>query len=708
MYKSTKKESKETKSTKPTEQVKSVSDIIADYKSSWDYVSGSYFETWESSWKLYNNIRVDESYEGISNTFVPMTFSTIETMVAAIAGGKPEFQFVPTTGVQEQDTEPLNSLLSYYWDCDKWSLKTVTWIRNTLMYGTGVIYVYWDINKPRIINIPLRDFIIDPEATDISNARYVGRRYITTKNALSEMQKVDPKTKEMVPMYTNLEKLTGINEPNDDDTDKQRKDMMLGSTLNEEALGEQIEVIEYWDQVGDRVYSVANRSTMIRNDENPYKTQAKNLNHDYPEGLVPFVAQRDYMDESLFYGKGEIEPIKKEQELLNDITNQTSDSITYALNQMFTLDPRYADWIEKVENLPGAVYPFEAGALQPIVKGTIPNAAFEQISLIKQEIRETTAASEVAKGTDQSVSNVTATQINAQQQAAGQRFNIKLMQFEEEGFHELGKIIFEMMRLFITKPIEVRSVTDEGTKWIKFNPKNYTGDYEPRVMLGSTIRNNVEADQQKADAIFQTMVNNPLVDQTELTKMHLQKRFDIKPDQIAKLLVQKDTSSAGVPPGMETMGKLGAPGGPMGLPQDAMVGATAGAPVGMPPEMPMGMPMDASMGMPPIKPEIKASDLVKLYDLTSGQPDLQAEIVQQLGFNPSQFPDIATNRQVNEMSLAMEQDSMQKRAMQQEMDSQMQQAPPINQPMTEIPPMVEPMTPPMTPPIMGTKNAKRK
>lgn len=711
MYKSTKKESKETKSTEPTEQVKSVSDIIADYKSSWDYASGSYFESWESSWKLYNNIRVDESYEGISNTFVPMTFSTIETMVAAIAGGKPEFQFVPTTGVQEQDTEPLNSLLSYYWDCDKWSLRTITWIRNTLMYGTGVIYVYWDINKPRIINIPLRDFIIDPEATDISNARYVGRRYITTKNALSEMQKVDPKTKEMVPMYTNLEKLTGINEPNDDDTDKQRKDMMMGSTLNEEALGEQIEVIEYWDQVGDRVYSVANRSTMIRNDENPYKTQAKNLNHDYPEGLVPFVAQRDYMDESLFYGKGEIEPIKKEQELLNDITNQTSDSITYALNQMFTLDPRYADWIEKVENLPGAVYPFEAGALQPIVKGTIPNAAFEQISLIKQEIRETTAASEVAKGTDQSVSNVTATQINAQQKAAGQRFNIKLQQFEEEGFHELGKIIFEMMRLFITKPIEVRSVTDEGTKWIKFNPKNYTGDYEPRVMLGSTIRNNVEADQQKADAIFQTMVNNPLVDQTELTKMHLQKRFDIKPDQIAKLLVQKDTSGAGVPPGMETMGKLGAPGGPMGLPQDAMVGA----PMGMPMDAPMGMP-PGMPPMPPPGPEIKASDLVKLYDLASGQPDLQAEIIQQLGFTPSQFPDLPSTQIIVKETAADLDRALQIQAGNLTHDRAVAMNPnaptppgipgvPMQPPAPlEVPPMAEPMTPP----IMGTKNAKRK
>jgi len=549
----------------------SVEKIVNNYENAWEYVSSSYFDTWESCWKLYNNIRVDEAYEGISNTFVPMTFSTIETMVAAIGGGKPEFQYVPTTGAQEQETLPLNTLLSHYWDVDKWTLKTITWIRNTLMYGTGIVYVYWDIDKPRLINVPLRDFFIDPEATEIHEARYIGRRYLTNKEALEEIMKVDPKTKQMVPMYTNLDKVVEVNsEPSSEQTDKERKAILMGTTLNEEANDMQIEIIEYWDAVNDRVQVIANRKVMIRDDENPYKTQARNQGDEYAKGLIPFIAQRDYIDESLFYGKGEIEPIKKEQELLNDIANQTSDSVTYALNQMFTLDPRYADWIEKVENLPGAVYPFEAGALQPIMKGTIPNAAFDQIGMLKQEIRETTAASEVAKGTDQSVSNVTATQIEAQQQASGQRFAIKLNQFEEEGFHELGNLVFKMMQLFITKPIKVRTITDNGPEWIEFDPKKYQGDYEPRVLLGSTIRNNVREQQFTADAIFQSMVNNPLVDQKELTRMYLMKRFNLKPDEISQLLVpQMNTSMPGVPMGMENTGKLGAPGGAMGLPQSA-------------------------------------------------------------------------------------------------------------------------------------------
>lgn len=310
----------------------------------------------------------------------------------------------------------------------------------------------------------------------------------------------------------------------------------------------------------------------------------------------------------------------QEQELLNDMTNQTVDSVTYTLNQMYTLDPAYADYINDVENVPGAVYPFPAGSLQPIQKGLVPTAAFNQIANIKQEIRETTAASEVAKGVDQSVSNVTATQIQAQQQSAGQRFGIKLTQFEEEGFHDLGELVLKMMQLYSKTKHKVRVSDESGTTWEEFDPKKFAGDYEPEVQLASTIKEIKMQDDQKSDAIFQSMVSNPLIDQTELTKMYLMKRFDIDPDEVQKLMVQvaPDTSQPGVPMGMEQGGQMGVPGG-MPAPMEA---PDMGAPAGAPPL------------------EIKSSDLVKLYDLTSGQPDLQGQIVQMLGFEPSQYPDM--------------------------------------------------------------------
>lgn len=210
-----------------------------------------------------------------------------------------------------------------------------------------------------MINVPLRDFFIDPTATTIEDAAYIGRRFLTTIDNLETYQVVDPKTGKMMPMYKNLDKIEmeSSDESGEDNagepTDKQEKDIWMGSTLAN-APEAQIECIEYWDREDDRVYVIANRTTEIRNDETPYKVQAKANGEEYAKGLTPFVAQRDYVDEALFYGKGEIEPIMQEQELLNDMTNQTVDSVTYTLNQMYTLDPAYSDYINDVENIPGA------------------------------------------------------------------------------------------------------------------------------------------------------------------------------------------------------------------------------------------------------------------------------------------------------------------------------------------------------------------
>jgi hypothetical protein len=127
-------------------------------------------------------------------------------------------------------------------------------------------------------------------------------------------------------------------------------------------------------------------------------------------------------------------------------------------------------------------------------------------------------------------------------------------------------------------------------------------------------------EDQKADMIFQSMVSNPLVDQTALTKMYLMKRFDLDPDEVNDLMVMKegvDTSLPGVPAGLE----------------DGGMGQSM---------MPEGMQPQGAQ--PQI--EIKARDLVKLYDLASGQPDLQAQIVSMLGLEPSEYPDLPWTQMV--------------------------------------------------------------
>ena len=545
--------------------------VVSDFKTSWDYTSGSYHSIWEKVFKLYNNERVDIAYQGITNTFVPMTFTTIEVMVAAIAGGKPKFTFVPQELDQNQDTTVLNSLLDYYWDCDKWSSKVVQWIRSVLMYGTGVLYCYWDIDKPRIMHIPLRDFFFDPTSTGPDNARYMGRRYLTTVSALKECMVVNPETGEMEPKYKNLDIPVEESNSGGEPLDKENKDMFLGSTLGDKAAKSQVEVIEWWNE--ERTISVMNRKVCIQDDENAFLVQARAQGQQNPQGLSPFIVQRDYTDESLFLGKGEIQPIMGSQELLNDLTNQNIDSVTYTLNQMYTLDPKYADWIEKVENLPGAVYPFEQNALNPVIHGQVPPQAFEERANLKAEIRETTAANEIF-GLNQSAQKATATQINSIQAEVGKRFDVKIELLEQDGFHQLGKLVFKMIKLYVDKPMSVRTTGMQGTDWQMYDQQQFPGDYEPMVQLQATADKKQAVESQKYQALYTSMLNNPYVNQQEMTKFIMQKEFDLDQDEVELLLKSPEQLQ------MEAQAAMGMGGAPVD-PQSMGAQAAGQMPGGM-------------------------------------------------------------------------------------------------------------------------------
>lgn len=547
---------------------KTLDKVIQDFKSSWDYCAGSWHQRWENNYKLYNNERVKRGYDGITDTFVPMTFSTIETMASALFGSKPKFDYLPPQNRPNQNTKILNAVLDYFWDKDNWSLKVINTGKGGLKFGTAVDYFIWDIDHPVMVNVPIRDFFIDPMCTSIDNARYCGRRYLTTKAELESFEVVDldaePDENGDYPLkkkYKNLNKVRAgkTNEP----TDKENKDIFYGSTVTEPEK-DQVEVIEYWTE--DQVISVANREVVIEESENYFKAKARANGDKYPKGLLPFADFRDYMDESLFYAKGEIDFILDEQELLNDITNQNVDAVTFTLNQMYTLDPVYAHLINEIENLPGAVYPIAANALQPIEQRPIPPDAFRERQNLKNEIRETTASNEVVKGANSDGAKTTATEINAQIAGSGQRLSLKSTQIENGYFHRVAKIVFEMVKLYVTEPMFVRIVGRDGAKWEIFDPSEFQGDYEPRVQLDITMQSKKKEQSTQVANLLAAFTNNPYVNQKELVTLAMERGFDLDPDEVGKLV--QDPQQMGMPPTGLPQDSLG--GQPLGVPQGAM------------------------------------------------------------------------------------------------------------------------------------------
>jgi len=517
-----------------------VNTAVAGFTSSWNYCSSSYHKTWQNMADLYNCKRVMVGYNGISDTVVPMAFSTVETMVSATSGEKPVINYIPTNPNQQTNTDVLNGLYSFYWDLDGWTNKTVQHSRNLFKLGTSVLYMFWDIDHPAMQLIPLRDFFIDPTATILNyqDASFMGYRFLANKKELAKEQIIDNDEKSktygtLIPKYKNLDKLD-TNYEVGDPTDKQEKDTHMGSTLDKTAQKDQIEVICYWTK--DEVCYVGNRQELIYESTNYFKERQQFLGWQNPTGMYPFIVDANYPDESLLYGKSVLEPIMKPIELLNDLTNQNVDAVSWSLDPVMELDPQYASYIDKIQNVTGAVYPFKPGSLSAVNKPQVPANAFNERSNIKNEIRETTAIDEVLQGV-QSKSRTTATEVKAQVASAGRRFDLIISQLENGGYYQMGKLMFQLVRMYVTQPTMYRVIGKQGVDWKTFDPEMFNGNYEPRIKLKATVEQEKNAKMRNLKEMYTAMLGNPLVDQAGMTRLIVQKAFDLDPEEAETLIV---------------------------------------------------------------------------------------------------------------------------------------------------------------------------
>ena len=552
--------------------------VNRDFRVARDYVKKFKQNTWDNCWSAYNNIRTKRGYDGIADDFIPETFTIVESIKANIAGGKPKFNFVPIREEQNQETSVINELMDFYWDQNNMTEKVQDWVQDMLVYGNGIMMVSWEGDMPHMANIPLRDFFVDPTATHMNRPgtpgypKYAGYRFLTTVEELKNRKIVDPETGEMKLLYQNLDDIGELNE--DDPTDKTVKEKLLGSTLPDKKG--QVEVIVYYTRKKKIV--IANRETLIYEGENPYKRNKKTkkvtrildgveltTDVEFPEikGFLPFAILRNYVDTSLFYAKGDVEVILPRQERLNDISSQKSDNLTYVMNNMWQIDPQYKHLAEQIESYPGAVFPLPQGALTAIEKQSIGADADNEMFRIKEEMRRATAADEVIQGVSQDKGRITATEIQAQMNQASQRFSTKLTNLEDEGYAQLGRILFKMVQIFVDQPMAVRVIGDEGMQWRDFDPEEYSGEYEPKVQLESTTKAIRAEEGQKYALIHQMFAQSQYVNQFEFTKMYLETMLDMNEDRLKRLVVDPAQNPAPpiAPPEAMMQGGIQNPGG---------------------------------------------------------------------------------------------------------------------------------------------------
>lgn len=528
------------------------------FDNSWQYARDNYHERWERNWKLYHNIRTKRSHPGNVRTFIPMVNSSINTIVAGLFNSNPHVEYIPNHPDQERDTSVLNEIYADFARKDNWIEKNKINGKQGLITGNICSFYEWRNDKEggyvHKTIVPVRDMVIDPQSHSYEDWRYVGRRFFASKKELKKETIYDFNTGKEVPRYQNLDQVTG-GPSSDRESDKERKDQAIGSIAPKDP--DQVELIEIWTH--KRVVVIANRSTVIEDRENPHYALEKalfeqrktehELNQianqqeieqwntqramilsttgedigewqgevigDFDEkfdescaGMLPFAQGRDYADASLPYGDSDVDIIADQQELLNDITELNIEAILYTLYPEKTLDPRFSSWADQLTPAPGKVYTLPAGSVVWNNPPSIPMHAFNERAVMKDEIREAIAVSDVSKGVMSSGSNTTATEIKAMVGQSDLRIQEKAQTLANDYFFQEAKIVLKLIQLYAPESLWVRTVADADVTFTEINPRKFLGEYTPMVTLDTQKRLQRAEDQEAAISAFQMLIQD--------------------------------------------------------------------------------------------------------------------------------------------------------------------------------------------------------
>lgn len=573
---------------------------------------------WERDTKLYNNERVERRYQGVADTFVPMTYSTIETISAALLTADYNTDFVPQdiykylkdrlmpgyTGktqdsdgndieeseedylvraiqnavqgdaITDESLDVLNAFYDYVWDCGDWEEHIGEMIDSGLQIGNGSLWMVFEDGKPKLISVPFPDYIFDPTATDDDSGNFAGRRYLASLKDLRAETIVDPDNtgKDGMPKAKKRYNLSGLKKRDkgtvNDQTEKELiESMLFGTTLDiKDQKGDlkddldQCEVIEL--MTNERMYTIVNRSCVAEDTENPIVAQAKLRGIEDMSKLIkiPGITWANNKKGSMFIGRSETATFWKEQERLNDATNQKSDAVTRALLQNYRADPALKSQKNSF-SVPGSVIWGQPGQYEAVSPAQVPNVAFSEENSIKNNIRETTATDQLVKGVGSSA-DVTATEANLQVAQSGQRVEKKIKKLERGPLKRVARLGLQYIRLFITDPFIVPQKANEGINPRLYDPTKYNYDFEPKVTLTVAAQNKRKQEQTDAAETFKVIIEDPTNNLVEAKKIMYPKMVDLDKDEIQRII---ENPNAGMP------GESLPEGTPMGMPTEPLL-----------------------------------------------------------------------------------------------------------------------------------------
>jgi hypothetical protein len=542
----------------PSDEANSTLDkVLKKFRESRKYTESGFWDTWSMCWKLYNNQRTSIGYDGNTDVFIPETYTEVQGIKAHLVNGDLEVEFLPTHPDQTGDVNVLQDLFNYAWMKDNMGQKLDTVLTEYLIVGNCYVWSYVGENGlPCQKVVSAKDCFFDVNATNYETLENGGYRYLTTLDTLKDekivneeydpSQETNDSNTEMVPRYKNLDKVGTFKDDDDDKTAKQEREELLADAVLEDMDG-MVECIVYYDK--EKMVTIANRTVVIEEVDTPFQREEKVIQSADNQGnpisfvmpeikpFIPVAPFRNLIDANLWYARGDVEVIAESQERLNDVQSQKSDNLTFQLNRMWALDPNFAQKIDEIQSVPGAVFTIPPGALEQIVTAPIGADADNEIARIKSEMQAASGSNEAMPGTAATAGRQSAYQINQNLVALGARFQVKIKNLENEGMRILAQNMWKIMQIYINKEIPIRVAGADGAQWGTYNPGLFLGDYDVQIKLGASAETIKETQRQQMMQYYLLASKQPFVDQQQLFLMASTEIFDISKRQVQGLIM---------------------------------------------------------------------------------------------------------------------------------------------------------------------------
>lgn len=453
--------------------------------------------------------------------FIPMCFSTVETVLPAMLSNAPLMAVLPRSQTSEVNVPNMQGLLEAQQEQIDYGLRLQTIGKDGLITGTGVQKTFWRTDyrvRPQLVQDPRSgmmvpqqvlqmlfddpdaaavdpfDFIADPFCDVIQNAD--GAFHRTWRSTRYCKRMVDTKR------WRNLEDAGGETIRNLANSDKysevwnqrrmigDRGVQSGGSSMGKEDVHE---VLEFHD--GDRVVTILDRAVAVASGQNPSW-----------HGELPFQVYSPTEIPHELHGIGEIEPIEQLQEELNTLRTQRRYNADLVLQRTFAY---HEGMVEKEDIQFGPGYAIGVNGppqemLFPIQVGDIPNSGYQEEAAIGADIDRTSGISDVIAGAGLAGAD-TATGVQLVQSAASRRIEMKTRRLEKQVVAPGAQQFVELNQQKIITNRSVRipaqptpEQPDRRWSWLQLSPQELAGDFAVRPVENSMQPPNIP--QERADA----------------------------------------------------------------------------------------------------------------------------------------------------------------------------------------------------------------